>query len=87
MQAERGYGQLEQRQLPKAWRDAVLAERWLRDPSNSPANSVLTCLRAEKKPYLDGVLDEAIWQAAQPAPLRSQLGDDAHWPANLIVCL
>ena len=40
---------------------------------------VLTCVKAEAKPRLDGRLDEPVWQR-KPAVLQSAEHDDGQWP-------
>jgi len=37
--------------------------------------------RSLDEPLLDGLLDDATWQSAEPLELRSPHGDDAAWPA------
>jgi hypothetical protein len=39
------------------------------------------CSAPGANPYLDGKLDDALWQAARKVPLASPLRDDAEWPA------
>jgi len=81
------------RKDPKAKPDTAGAA-----PSTLPpagATSVATpwqCVRAEIKPYLDGQLDEACWQAvaeqndqqanhSSEIPLQCLFGEDTSWPA------
>lgn len=63
------------------WWTCADGERWLADPRSSlPPKNVWPVQRASK-PYLDGKLDDAVWQAARKVPLVSPLRDDAEWPA------
>jgi len=41
--------------------------------------------RTTEKPYLDGKLDEAIWQSAGRIVLASPLRDDTSWPTVALV--
>ena len=56
-------------------------------PGTTAKASAWRCVRTDKKPVLDGKLDEACWQdtdkTASPRaiPLRSAYGEDGAWPA------
>ncbi|NQU23832.1 MAG: hypothetical protein HQ567_21330 [Candidatus Nealsonbacteria bacterium] len=63
-----------------AWWACARGEQWLMEREGLPPKSVLLCAAAPAKPRLDGLLDDAVWQRAKPAELRSPLGDDAQWP-------
>ncbi len=66
-----------------AWWLNARGELWLAEPDGPPPKPTLRCVAAAAKPRLDGKLDEAVWQRAKPAPLRSLLDDDDAWPAEV----
>jgi len=68
--AQEWYRQFASRQPNGPWRDAALAELWLAQRSGQPPKPVAVCRFTDAKPYLDGKLDDACWQAAQPLRLR-----------------
>jgi len=80
-QAEALYRQIAGANLSTAWGACAQAELWLRDPRSECPKPLARCGRAEEKPFLDGKLDEALWQAAEPLRLRSRYADDRPWPA------
>ena len=45
----------------------------------------LTCTPAARVPWLDGKLDDEVWQQPQFARLTSAQGDDDEWPAEILV--
>jgi hypothetical protein len=46
------------------WGQCARAERWLAEGrSGEPPKPVVPCRRADQRPHLDGVLDEAGWQS------------------------
>lgn len=49
------------------------------------SDRVLVAAATESPPHLDGQLDEEFWRSAAPAALRSDLSDDADWPAEIRV--
>jgi photosystem II stability/assembly factor-like uncharacterized protein len=57
------------------WRAAALAELWLNNRVGSPPKPVLVCKPTDKRPYLDGKLDDECWQSAAPVKLQSAAGD------------
>jgi hypothetical protein len=69
------YRQFAARQPDGPWRSAALAELWLANRSGPPPKPVLTCRPSETRPFLDGKLDDACWQAAAPVRLRNAAGD------------
>ncbi|MGE0758815.1 MAG: YCF48-related protein [Pirellulaceae bacterium] len=56
--------------LPLEWHTCARGEQWLAGSAPRAPRPVLTCLSTGVKPYLDGVLDEPIWQTAAPAELH-----------------
>ena len=84
-QAERFYMIRSRSATRDAWWACARGEQWLADPKGIPPKPILHCAKARAKPYLDGRLDDAVWQRAKPAQLRSHLEDDADWPAKVML--
>ncbi len=56
------------------WRTRALVETWLADSSDHEAPLPTTrCLPTDKPPYLDGILNEPIWQTAEPFSPHSKI--------------
>ncbi len=54
------------------WHQGALVETWLQGTRKEDAPKPTThCLHADKRPHLDGVLEEQIWQAATPISLAA----------------
>ena len=68
-----------------AWWACAQAEAWLVEPEGQAPKPLIFCAAASSKPRLDGRLDDPLWQEAKPAPLRSARGDDAPWPAEVML--
>jgi len=66
-----------------AWWACAQGERWLAEAKGVPPKAILHCAAAASRPHLDGRLDDAVWQQAKPAILRSASGDDAGWPGEV----
>jgi hypothetical protein len=64
-----------------AWSRCAQGEVWLADRKEKMTRPFLPCLAAAKKPKLDGILDEEVWQKAKPVPLQSVQHEDEDWPA------
>jgi hypothetical protein len=65
-------------QLPESdpWRQCATTEEWLATPGDAPPPKPLaTCRRTLSKPYLDGRLDEPLWEAADALHLRGERTD------------
>jgi hypothetical protein len=58
-------------------RQAAQAELWLTNRSGAAPKPFVACWAAGEKPYLDGKLDEPVWQAHKPLVLRDAVGDTA----------
>ncbi|MGD9720439.1 MAG: YCF48-related protein [Pirellulales bacterium] len=84
-QAERYYLGLRHGRPDDAWRECALTELWLIQPKDQPPKKLWTCLQTRDKPRLDGKLDEPLWNANSTVQLRSTLGDDAQWPAAVML--
>ncbi len=80
--AERFYAAQRAGAVDPAWRRCAQLEQWLADPRGVAPKPLLRCRPATVRPYLDGVLDDAVWQQAEAVPLQSPLNDDASWPAT-----
>jgi tetratricopeptide (TPR) repeat protein len=63
-QAERFYMLQSRGPERDAWWACAQAELRLADPKSRPAKAMLSCVRAEQKPRLDGKLDDPVWQLA-----------------------
>jgi hypothetical protein len=68
-----------------AWRASAMGEQWLSEPKGLPPKPMLKCVAARGKPRLDGRLNEAFWERAKPAELKSPRGDDADWPGSVMM--
>jgi hypothetical protein len=84
-QAERFYMVRSRSATRDAWWACARGEQWLADPKGIAPKPILHCAKARAKPYLDGRLDDAVWQRTKPAQLRSPLEDDADWPARVML--
>ncbi|MBI1903384.1 MAG: hypothetical protein HYS13_19965 [Planctomycetia bacterium] len=60
-----------------AWWSCAAAEHWLVERQGQPPKNVFRCGTGPIKPYLDGRVDEPIWNAAEKLELRAAAGDDA----------
>ena len=67
------------------WWAAAMGEPWVVQLQGRPPKPVLECVPAPVRPRLDGRLDDAVWQAARPVELHSLRGDDADWPASVML--
>jgi len=83
--ADAMYQGLLQSQLPVEWRDCAKGEVWLATGKGRPPKATLECRSTKQRPRLDGVMEEPLWQDAEPADLTSVLSDDAEWPAQVRV--
>jgi len=68
--AQRYFLTLRHKQEQDAWWACAQGEAWLAKPEGMPPKPVLRCVRTDAKPKLDGLLDEPLWQRAQPARLE-----------------
>lgn len=68
-----------------AWQACAKAETWLAERRGRCPKPALHVATAAEKPKLDGKLDDPVWQAALPVSLESPLGDDADWPAAVMM--
>ena len=70
-----------------AWSDCALGELRLADPQSKgrATKPLLSCVKAQTKPHLDGRLDDAVWQQAKAASLQSAQHDDGDWPAVVML--
>lgn len=78
-QAQRFYMALRHTRPADAWRACAMGELWLVDAKTEAPKPLCTCRRAAGKPYLDGQLEEPLWQSGQPVELHSPVGDDEAW--------
>src|SRR5262249_30220863 len=61
-------------QPPSPWRQAAQAELWLANRNGPPPRPIASCWPAGERPFLDGKLDEGVWQAHKPIVLRDAVG-------------
>jgi tetratricopeptide (TPR) repeat protein len=67
------------------WCDCAQNELFILESKGHPSKPILSCIRAEAKPHLDGKLDDPIWQKAKSVSLQSAQHDDAEWPAEVLL--
>jgi len=84
-ESDRYYHFLSGTRIRDAWWSCAQSELWLARPSRQPPKAMLKCVRASRKPRLDGRLDDEVWQACTPAVLTSPHRDDAEWPATTML--
>ena len=82
--ADRLYHLLMTQASDQNWWASAQAETWLTHRRNVAPKPAVICSRATKKPFLDGRLDDACWQAARPAKLVTDVADDNPWPAEVM---
>lgn len=83
--AERLLEPLRHRSGRDLWWACAHSERWLTECRGSPPKPVLRCAQVSGPPRLDGRLDDPAWYSAAVAHLRSPLGEDAAWPATVLL--
>jgi len=71
--------------LTPDWRSCARGEQWLQDGRGASPKPTLECISAPKRPRLDGLLDEPLWEQAPAAQLSSTQQDDAAWPTTVQV--
>jgi photosystem II stability/assembly factor-like uncharacterized protein len=59
------------------WHDAAAAELWLMQGGPAPPKGLALCRLTDKKPFLDGELDDACWQGHQPLVLSDAVAETA----------
>jgi photosystem II stability/assembly factor-like uncharacterized protein len=69
------YRQFAQRQPTGPWRSAALAELWLANRTGPSPRPIAYCRHTDERPVLDGKLDDACWQAAQPLKAQTINGE------------
>lgn len=59
------------------WRDCAMGELWLmsRPVGATPAKPIAFCTKCERKPTLDGKLDDDCWNGVQPLAISTATGD------------
>lgn len=71
--------------LPPAWQNCARGEQWLIEGRGMPPKPTLTCVPATQAPWLDGKLDDEVWQQSPFVRLSSAQGDDEDWPAEVML--
>jgi hypothetical protein len=82
-EAERFYLSQRRGEAKDAWQRCAAGEAWLPTRHGPPPVSVIACVRAAGKPYLDGKLDDAQWSGTKSLELRSHVDDDKAWRAQV----
>jgi photosystem II stability/assembly factor-like uncharacterized protein len=59
------------------WRRCALAELWLANRTGEAPKPVLYCRSTDRRPYLDGKLDDACWASAKSARLRAVMDEQS----------
>jgi photosystem II stability/assembly factor-like uncharacterized protein len=70
---------------PDAWWACAKSELWFESPTRVAPKPVAICARTSQPPRLDGRLDDPAWAAGIPLSLVSDQGDDARWPAAVLL--
>ncbi len=83
--ARKGFALVASRQPDGPWKTAAQAELWLLDRTGESPRPQLASRLTERRPILDGKLDDPCWEAAQPAKLRTATGDVAAYPTEVRV--
>ncbi len=60
-----------------SWHDAAAAELWLMQGGPAPPKQLALCRLTDKKPFLDGELDDACWQGHKPLVLSDAVAETA----------
>ena len=84
-EAERIFNQLRSSQSGTAWGICAVTEHWLTHARGEPPKPLGHAHLVSAKPYLDGKLDEPMWQGADWLELSCPRGDDDSWPAYVAV--
>jgi hypothetical protein len=56
------------------WHDAAQAELWLANRTGPPPRRLVLCRLTDRRPHLDGKLDDACWQGLKPVVLGNASG-------------
>jgi len=71
--------------LSDAWWACAKSELWFESPTRVAPKPVAICARSSEPPRLDGRLDDPAWTDSLPLSLVSDRGDDARWPAAVLL--
>lgn len=70
-----------------AWVGCARTELWLEKMRGTCPRPRVRCKLDAQRPFLDGRLDDTVWQNAAPLTLESRYADDRAWPAvAMIAC-
>ncbi|MFT5524555.1 MAG: photosystem II stability/assembly factor-like uncharacterized protein/TolA-binding protein, partial [Pirellulaceae bacterium] len=83
--AERFYHSFTSQHPESDWASSARTELWLQSGQGPPPKPLTLCYRSNAKPYLDGRLDDPIWQTAKPVNISSLFGDDEKWPGGAVL--
>jgi photosystem II stability/assembly factor-like uncharacterized protein len=67
------------------WSSCAWSELWLLRPSRRAPKPSIRCGKPGRRPRLDGELQDAAWKECPAIPLTSPFGDDARWPASVLL--
>jgi photosystem II stability/assembly factor-like uncharacterized protein len=67
------------------WWACGRSELWIQDPRRRSPKPVIRSTRVAERPRLDGRLDDPAWADCLPLTLTSPHGDDADWPAAVML--
>ncbi|MFO7907496.1 MAG: sugar-binding protein, partial [Pirellulaceae bacterium] len=83
--AERFHHRLGALPVHSHWKRCAQAELWLSHGRGVAPKPTYICRKATSRPRLDGELEDAIWQRAEPLELTSAHHDDGQWPATAML--
>jgi photosystem II stability/assembly factor-like uncharacterized protein/tetratricopeptide (TPR) repeat protein len=74
---QKWYEEFIQKTKDGPWRDAALAELWLRNRNGAPPKAIASCRQTSERPFLDGKLDDPCWNGLKPMTLKNAVGETA----------
>ena len=75
--AKEWYGRLRSYVSKGPWYDAAQAELWLQDRTGPAPRRLAVCRLTDRRPHLDGNLDDACWKGQKPLVLENASGATA----------
>jgi photosystem II stability/assembly factor-like uncharacterized protein len=76
-EARKWLRQFASRQAEGPWKASALTELWLAERTGTCPRPMIVANLTEKRPYLDGKLDDACWTAATPVAMKDASGATA----------
>jgi photosystem II stability/assembly factor-like uncharacterized protein len=81
--AEEWYSKYLRGQPAGPFREAALAELWLKNRIGAPPKAIAVCRGTNEKPFLDGKLDDSCWKDLPPMVLKNAVGEtDKEYPTQ-----